>query len=128
MANWLIGLQLDRFSFLLAIIILYSILGCLMDSIGMIVITVPLLHPTLMAYGVDTVWFGVFLVLLIELGQITPPLGINLFTIRSIWKGGTLEEVTVGSVPFYGIMYLMMAILLAYPQVALWLPSKMIGR
>jgi len=128
MANWLIGLHLDRFSFLVTIIVLYSILGCLMDSIGMIVITVPLLHPTLVAYGVDTVWFGVFLVLLIELGQITPPLGINLFTIRSIWKGGTLEEVTVGSVPFYGIIYLMMAILLAYPQLALWLPSRMIGR
>ncbi len=128
MANWLIGLHLDWVWFMLAIIILYSILGCLMDSIGMIVITVPLLHPTLIAYGVDTIWFGVLLVLLIELGQITPPFGINLFVIRGIWKGGTLEEVTIGSVPFYFIMYLMMAILFLYPELALWLPSRMIGR
>jgi TRAP-type C4-dicarboxylate transport system permease large subunit len=77
---------------------------------------------------VDTIWFGVLLVLLIELGQITPPFGINLFVIRGIWKGGTLEEVTIGSVPFYFIMYLMMAILFLYPELALWLPSRMIGR
>ena len=128
MAQWVTGLNLGKNGFLFSLIVLYSILGCLMDSIGMIVITVPLLHPTLMAYKVDPVWYGVLLVLLIELGQITPPFGINLFTIRGIWKGGTLEEVIQGSVPFYFCMFLMMALLFLWPELALWLPSKMIGR
>jgi len=125
MSQWIIGLDLGRTGFLLSLIVLYSILGSLMDSIGMIVITVPLIFPALVAYGVDPVWFGVLLVLLIELGQITPPFGINLFVIRGIWRDSTLEEVTLGSIPFYGCMFLMIGLLFLLPGLALWLPSGM---
>ena len=66
---------------------LYTVLGCLVESLGMIVVTVPLLYPVLLQYGIDPIWFGVILVLFIELGQISPPIGINLFVIQSIWDG-----------------------------------------
>ena len=71
-------LQLSRIEFFLSLFVLYTILGCLVESLGMIVITVPLLYPVLLKYGIDPVWFGIILVLFIELGQISPPIGINL--------------------------------------------------
>ena len=120
----LVGLELDRLSFLLAIFVLYTILGCVVDSIGMMVITVPLLYPILLGYGIDPLWFGVVLVLLIELGQITPPLGLNLFVIQSI-SSGKLSDVVLGTVPFYLLIFIMLGLLVAVPELALWLPSQM---
>ena len=103
---------------------LYTILGCLVDSIGMMVITVPLLFPVLLQYGIDPIWFGVILVLLIELGQITPPLGINLFVIQGI-SGSKLSDVVLGAVPYYLIILGFVALLAWVPEIALWLPSIM---
>ena len=80
-------MKLPRLEFFAALFVLYTILGCLVESLGMIVITVPLLYPVLLKYGIDPVWFGIILVLFIELGQISPPIGINLFVIQSIWDG-----------------------------------------
>ena len=74
---------------------LYTVLGCLVESLGMIVVTVPLLYPVLLQYGIDPIWFGVILVLFIEMGQISPPIGINLFVIQSIWTG-KLSDVVDG--------------------------------
>ena len=121
----LTDLGLTRFQFILAVVVCYVIMGCLVDSIGMMVITVPLLFPILGTYGIDTIWFGVILVLLIELGQITPPMGINLFVIQSIRPSGALEDVLVGATPFVLIIMLMVAILWAWPELALWLPQNM---
>jgi C4-dicarboxylate transporter DctM subunit len=125
MTDWLVGLNLSRGAFLISIFVLYSIMGCLVDSIGMMVITIPLLQPVLLGYGIDTIWFGVVLVLLIELGQITPPLGINLFVIQGIRTSGQLEEVILGTLPFYLLIFLMIGLLVLSPDLALWLPSKM---
>lgn len=124
LTNALVGLDLDRLSFLLAVFVFYTILGCLVDSIGMMVITVPLLYPILLGYGIDPLWFGVVLVLLIELGQITPPLGLNLFVIQSI-SSGKLSDVVLGTVPFYLLIFIMLGLLVAVPELALWLPSQM---
>ncbi len=82
--QFLVGLKLSRLEFFGALFILYTVLGCLVESLGMIVVTVPLLYPVLLQYGVDPIWFGVILVLFIEMGQISPPIGINLFVIQSI--------------------------------------------
>ena len=101
-------------------------LGCLVEGLGMIVITVPLLFPVLTHYGVDPVFFGVVLVLFVELGMITPPIGINLFVIQSIWKG-KLSEVVKGTIPFHIIMFLLLFMLVLWPEIALWLPNKMKG-
>lgn len=103
---------------------LYTVLGCLVESIGMIVITVPVLHPVLVSYGLDPIWFGVLLVMYIELGQISPPIGINLFVIQSIWDG-KLHEVVKGTIPFHLIMFVLLGLLMLFPQLALWLPTHM---
>lgn len=120
-------LALSRFEFILLLFVFYTVLGCLIDSISMIVITVPVLFPVLNQYGFDGIWFGVILVLLIELGQITPPMGLNLFVIQGVWDG-RLEEVVRGVVPFYMLIVLMIAIVTLVPSLALWLPDHMILR
>lgn len=122
LTEWVAGLGLPRLAFLLAVVALYVVLGSFIDSLAMIVITVPLLHPVLLTYGVDLVWFGVLLVILIEMGQITPPFGINLFVIQGI-GGGRFEEVAAGSAPYVALMGVMIALLLAFPWLALWLPG-----
>ncbi|WP_158924455.1 TRAP transporter large permease [Acidisphaera sp. S103] len=122
--SWLVGLQLSHLEFFGALFVLYTVLGCLVESIGMIVITVPLLYPVLGHYGIDPIWFGVILVMYVELGQISPPIGINLFVIQSIWDG-ELGDVVMGTIPFHIIMFVLLFLLAAFPQLALWLPSQM---
>ena len=82
------------------------------------------LYPVLGHYGIDPIWFGVILVMYVELGQISPPIGINLFVIQSIWDG-ELGEVVMGTIPFHIIMFVLLFLLTAFPQLALWLPSQM---
>jgi C4-dicarboxylate transporter, DctM subunit len=122
--SWLVGLHLSHFAFFAALFVLYTVLGCLVESIGMIVITVPLLYPVLGSYGIDPIWFGVILVMYVELGQISPPIGINLFVIQSIWDG-ELSDVVMGTIPFHIIMFVLLFLLCVFPDLALWLPSQM---
>jgi len=100
------------------------VLGCLIESLGMIVITVPLLFPVLASYNIDPLLFGVILVIYIELGQISPPIGINLFVIQSIWNGKLLE-VILGTIPFHLIMFVVLALVIYWPELSLWLPHQM---
>lgn len=90
----------------------------------MIVITVPLLYPILPHYGIDPIWFGILLVVYIKMGQISPPIGINLFVIQSLWNS-TLSEVVIGTIPFHLIMFMLLLILMLWPDLALWLPRNM---
>lgn len=122
--SYVVGLHLNRPEFFGALFVLYTILGCLIESLGMIVITVPLLYPVLVQYGIDPIWAGVILVVFIELGQISPPIGINLFVIQSTWSG-KLSDVVKGTIPFHLIMFVLLALLLLLPELALWLPSHM---
>ena len=114
----------QNLEFFAALFVLYTILGCLVESLGMIVITVPLLYPVLLKYGIDPVWFGIILVLFIELGQISPPIGINLFVIQSIWDG-KLSEIVWGTIPFHLLMFVLLVALVLWPEIALWLPHHM---
>jgi tripartite ATP-independent transporter DctM subunit len=122
LTTWLVGLKLARLEFFFALFILYTILGCLVESLGMIVITVPLLYPVLLKYGIDPVWFGIILVMFIELGQISPPIGINLFVIQSIWDG-KIGDIVLGTIPFHLIMFVLLVMLVFWPEIALWLPQ-----
>lgn len=121
---WMVRLQLSRLEFFFALFVLYTVLGCLVESLGMIVITVPLLYPVLLKYQIDPVWFGIILVLFIELGQISPPIGINLFVIQSIWDG-KLKDVVWGTIPFHLLMFVLLIMLVVWPDIALWLPRHM---
>jgi len=122
--TFIVGLHLSKFEFYLALFALFTVLGCLVESLGMIVITVPLIYPVLASYGIDPILFGVILVIYVELGQISPPIGINLFVIQSIWDG-KLAEVVLGTIPFHLIMFLVLAMVIAWPELSLWLPAKM---
>ena len=126
LTKWFIGLGLNKYAFLFSLVVMYCILGCLIDSIGMIVLTVPLLFGSVVAYGFDPVWFGIILVVFVELGQISPPIGINLYVVQAMWNG-KLSDVVLGTIPFHIIMLVLLFALVAWPQIALWLPSKMIN-
>jgi C4-dicarboxylate transporter, DctM subunit len=119
--SFIVGLHLSRLGFFFALFVLYTILGCLIESLGMIVITVPLIFPVLPSYGIDPLLFGVVLVLFVELGQISPPIGINLFVIQSIWDG-KLSDVVIGTIPFHLTMFVVLALVILWPDLALWLP------
>ena len=122
---WVVSLNLSRLEFFFAVFLLYTVLGCLVESIGMIVITVPLLFPILPQFGIDPVWFGIILVLFVEMGQISPPIGINLYVVQAMWTG-KLSDVVMGTIPFHLLMVALLIALVAWPEIALWLPSKMI--
>jgi C4-dicarboxylate transporter DctM subunit len=122
--SFIVGLHLSRLGFFFALFVLYTILGCLIESLGMIVITVPLIFPVLPSYGIDPLLFGVVLVLFVELGQISPPIGINLFVIQSIWDG-KLSDVVIGTIPFHLTMFVVLAMIILWPDIALWLPHHM---
>ena len=123
--EWVIGLNLNKIEFFISIFILYTILGCLVESVGMIVITVPLLFPILSQYQIDPIWFGIVLVVFIELGQISPPIGINLYVVQSMWKG-KFSDVVMGTIPFHILMLVLLVVLVIWPEIALWLPAKML--
>ncbi|MGP1677074.1 MAG: TRAP transporter large permease [Burkholderiales bacterium] len=121
----LIGLGLDKYTFLLVVILMYCVLGCIMDSIAMIVLTIPLLFDSVVAFGFDPVWFGVILVLLLEVGMLTPPFGINLFVIQSISKW-PLGDVVRGALPYWVIILSYIGLLTVFPQIVTWLPQHML--
>jgi tripartite ATP-independent transporter DctM subunit len=127
LTEFIVGMKLTTLEFYLVLFALFTVLGCLIESLGMIVITVPLLFPILGRYGIDPILFGVVLVIYIELGQISPPIGINLFVIQSIWDG-KLSEVVYGTIPFHLIMFVVLAMVIFWPELALWLPHQMSGR
>jgi len=127
LTEFIVGMKLTTLQFYLVLFCLFTVLGCLIESLGMIVITVPLLFPILGRYGIDPILFGVILVIYIELGQISPPIGINLFVIQSIWDG-KLSEVVYGTIPFHLIMFVVLAMVIFWPELALWLPQHMSGQ
>jgi C4-dicarboxylate transporter DctM subunit len=118
------GLGLTPLSTLLLIICFYVILGCFMETLSMLLTTAPLVTPIVVALGYDPVWFGVLLMVLLETALITPPVGLNLYVVQGIRERGSMNDVMVGAMPFVLAMFAMVAILIAFPQLALWLPGQ----
>jgi C4-dicarboxylate transporter DctM subunit len=113
---------------LLLLIVFYLILGCFLETLSMMITTIPIVMPIVLFYGIDPVWFGIFLVLMMEVSLITPPLGMNLFIVQGVRNsGGSVMDVVWGALPFTLIMLLMVGILIAAPQVALFLPDMLYG-
>ncbi|MBN1956719.1 MAG: TRAP transporter large permease [Desulfuromonadales bacterium] len=125
LVDWFQTLGLSQYQFLFGALVFYGVLGCFMEGLGMIAITVPILYPTLVAYGIDPIWFGVYIVILVELGQLTPPLGVILFVVASTWDELSIEEVVLGILPFYLIIVGFVFLLIFFPDLALWFPSLM---
>jgi C4-dicarboxylate transporter DctM subunit len=103
------------------------VLGMFMESLSMLVATVPIITPVVMALGFNPVWFGVLMMLLIETALITPPVGFNLFVVQGVRPRGQIYDVIIGSSPFVVTLLIMIALLLAYPQLALWMPQALAG-
>jgi C4-dicarboxylate transporter DctM subunit len=115
---------LGQIGFLLAVMALIFVLGMFLETISIILITTPIVMPTLAALGVDPVWYGVLLTINLELALITPPVGMNLFTIKAI-TNAPIGEIIAGVLPYVALMMLCLALVLMFPQIALWLPSTM---
>ena len=108
---------------ILAICVFYIILGCFMDAFSVMVVTAPVIVPIVVAIGYDPIWFGVIMMLLTETGMITPPFGFNLFVIQSVRQKGAISDVAYGSLPFVVALLVVIGVLIAFPGIALWLPS-----
>ena len=121
----LAGLGVAPLAFYTCLFLLYLVLGMFIDGISMMLLTVPLLYPTLKTMGFDGVWFGVVLVVMIELGQLTPPMGLNLFAIHSIAAPAKLGQIARSSAPYAVLISVLCFLLYFYPQLALWLPATL---
>ena len=124
-SDWIGALPLGKTAVLLVIIGMYFVLGCLLDSLAMILLTIPIVFPIVKALNYDPVWFGIIIVMVVELGLITPPIGMNVFVIKGITKDVPLETIFRGVTPFIIAQIILILILIAFPSIALWLPSTM---
>lgn len=122
LVSFVTDLNMSPMGTLLAIIVFYIVLGCFMDTLAMLITTAPLVVPVIVALGFDPLWFGVILIILCEMGQITPPFGMNLFVVQSIRNKGNFLDVVYGALPFCVVLLLLIALLIVFPQIALWLP------
>ena len=116
------GLGLSSTELLFGVIVFYLALGCFMETLSMMVATVPIIAPIMVKAGYDPIWFGVLVVILLETAMITPPMGINLYVVQGLRQRGKIDDVIIGSAPFVLTMLLMLAILSYWPDLALWLP------
>jgi C4-dicarboxylate transporter, DctM subunit len=124
-SEWVLALELSKWVLFAAVVLLYLVLGCFVDGLSMMYMTLPVLLPVFKAIGFDLIWLGVIIVIVIEIGQITPPVGLNLFTIHAISGGARFSEVANGSLPYVLLMLAVIVLLALFPEIALWLPRTM---
>jgi len=120
--NFVTALNLTPVQLLVAVIVFYLVLGCFMETLSMMVATVPIITPLMVKAGFDPVWFGILVVLLMETAMVTPPVGINLFVVQGVRGHGQLHDVIIGAAPFVVTLIVMIAIVCVFPDLVLWLP------
>ncbi len=119
------GLGMGRYGVLAVIMLMYLVLGCLMDAMAMIILTVPIIFPVIASLGFDPVWFGVIIVMTVELGLIHPPVGMNVFVIKTVVKDVSFSTIFLGVLPFVLTDITRLVVLIVFPAIALWLPGRM---
>jgi C4-dicarboxylate transporter, DctM subunit len=126
LAEWIATLGLNQFQLLLVLMLFYVLLGCFLDGISMVVLTMGVILPTIQKAGIDPLWFGIFIVLVVEMAQITPPVGFNLFVLQGMTKReiGWIAKVTL---PFFLLMIAAVALIYVFPQIVTFLPAQMRG-
>ncbi|TCO73939.1 TRAP transporter large permease [Rhodovulum euryhalinum] len=123
LADLIAGFELTRFELLMALLVFYIVLGCFLDGISSVVLTMAVVEPMIRQAGIDIIWFGIFIVVVVEMAQITPPIGFNLFVLQ----GMTRHEMTFiarAAIPMFLIMVVMVFVLIAFPELATWLPEN----
>lgn len=123
--SFLVSLELGAYGTLSLILVFFLLLGCVLDAMAMIILLVPIVFPVILQLGFDPIWFGVIIVMTVELGLITPPVGMNVFVINSIASDQSLQTIFRGVLPFVAVDVLRLALLIAFPLLVLWLPQTM---
>lgn len=128
-ASFLLGLQVPPIAVIIGIIVMYIVLGCFMDILSALFLTLPIIFPTILALGFDPIWFGVLVVHIVEIAMITPPFGVNLFVVKGAAGDEVgLSEITRGIFPFIAADLVTLAIFIAFPELILFLPNLMLGK
>jgi C4-dicarboxylate transporter DctM subunit len=125
MVDILIGMELGRIGFLVVLIGLYFVLGSMLDVFGMLVLTIPFVMPVARELGIDPIWFGVFVVVMAEVALVTPPIGANVFVMKRTAPEVPMGDIFMGVLPFVIGELVVIALLIAFPEIALWLPRRM---
>jgi tripartite ATP-independent transporter DctM subunit len=128
LADWIGELAIPAFAILMVIIFVYIILGTFMEGFAMMVLTVPIVLPIITTLGYDPIWFGIIMVVVLEMGLISPPVGLNVFVVKGVAPHVPLSEVYWGILPFWLAMGVCVILLVAFPDIALFLPNTMLGR
>ena len=126
LSQWVGGLNLSANGLIAVILALYIVLGCFLDGVSMVVLTAAVLLPLVQNAGVDLIWFGIFIVLAVEMSLVTPPVGFNLYVLQGL-SGRSLRTVSQASFPFFVLMVVAVGIIMLFPQIVTFLPSHMIG-
>ena len=121
-AGEIAALDLSPLALILLLLVFYAILGCVLDGLSAIVMTLPITLPLILAAGFDKIWFGVFVVIVVEMAQITPPVGFNLFVIQGL-TGETIGRVARAALPFFIIMFIMAILIALVPDIVMFLPD-----
>jgi C4-dicarboxylate transporter, DctM subunit len=124
LAQWIVTFHLSPSGLILALTLLYLVLGCFLDGISMVVLTTAVIMPMVEAAHIDLIWFGIFIVLVVEIAQITPPVGFNLFVVQGL-TGHNIVYVAKAVLPFFLVLCLGVLLLTIYPDIATWLPRTM---
>jgi len=125
--DFIVGLGLSPWGMLIAVILFFFVLGCFMEPLAMMIVTVPVVTPIVVAAGYDPVWFGILVVLLCETAMITPPVGVNLFVVQGVRQRGSIDDVIMGVLPFMVSLLLMIGLIILAPGLVLWLPRLLGG-
>lgn len=124
-SSWMGGLEVSRYVILAIIILIYMMLGCFLDAISMMVLTMPVVFPVIQALGFDPIWFGVICVIMMEAGLITPPVGLNVYTLAGVVKDVPMQTIFRGAAPFLISMIAVVVLITIFPKIVLFLPSMM---
>jgi len=124
-AGWVGGLDLPPYAVITLIILVFLVGGCFIDALALIMLTIPIFYPVVMALNYDPVWFGVVIVLVTQIGVITPPVGINVYVVQSVMPEIPLETIFKGSLPYLAALVVAVALIIIFPQLTLFLPSLM---
>jgi tripartite ATP-independent transporter DctM subunit len=124
LAEFVGGLGLSPGMLLVALAVFYILLGCFLDGISMVVLTMGVILPTVTAAGIDLIWFGIFIVVVVEMAQITPPVGFNLFVLQGM-TGKEITYIARVTMPYFGLMVLALLLMWWFPHIVTWLPARM---
>jgi C4-dicarboxylate transporter DctM subunit len=124
LATWIASMDLSRFELLMALLVFYIIIGMFLDGISSVVLTMAVVEPMIRDAGIDLIWFGIFIVVVVEMAQITPPIGFNLFVVQGITEH-QMNYIARAALPMFLIMVLMVFVLILLPELATWLPDNM---